>query len=239
MTPGAIESVPAEEVVARRFTGARPDLVLFDGMRSEPLVAQMQAQEAARGESAVPVIVVTADALDDDRRRLLAAGADLVLAKPIDGRRLLAGARALVTRVPRPLRRILVVDDQEVGRRVQIDVLRNAFPALDVQGCQDPREGLERCVADDRPDLLLVNGAMPYMNGPAVITRLRAAEIEAGRSPLPVIIDSAGGDFIERGLAAGADLAFDIPVDSLELLMLVRALFPGAPAPVHAERGTR
>lgn len=64
-----------------------PDLVLMDlqlpGGSGEVVLADIRADETLR---ALPVIVVTASAMAGERERLLAAGFDAYLSKPIDTR---------------------------------------------------------------------------------------------------------------------------------------------------------
>lgn len=74
---------------------ARPDLVITDfsmpGGRGDIFLAELRENERTAGLPAIPVIVLTADTSDETRRKLLAAGANLVLAKPAEPR-ILAGA---------------------------------------------------------------------------------------------------------------------------------------------------
>ena len=93
----------------------------------------------------------------------------------------------------------------------------------------DPRAGLARCVDDPAFDLLIVNGNMPGLTGPELITELRTAQARAGSEPLPIMINSASELSLLDGLRAGADLALGVPLDPLELAFRVRALFPNAP----------
>lgn len=76
------------------------DLVLMDvtmpGMDGVEALAELRAREAAGGLRRTPVIMVTAYDLPEDRRRLLDAGADGYVAKPLDAERLLAEMRRVL-----------------------------------------------------------------------------------------------------------------------------------------------
>jgi two-component system cell cycle response regulator DivK len=83
-----IEARSAEDAIA--LVGAeRPQLVLMDiqlpGMDG---VAALRELRALPETAAVPVVAVTAFAMKDDRERLLAAGFDGYIEKPIDVREL-------------------------------------------------------------------------------------------------------------------------------------------------------
>ena len=70
------------------ITDTVPDLVLMDirlgNDSGEELLGELRTDPRLR---AVPVIAVTAQAMDGDRERLLAAGFDGYVSKPLDTRR--------------------------------------------------------------------------------------------------------------------------------------------------------
>jgi len=74
---------------------ARPDLILMDiqlpGMDGLEATALLKADEATRG---IPVIALTALAMKGDEERILAAGCDGYIAKPLDYKDFLATIRA-------------------------------------------------------------------------------------------------------------------------------------------------
>jgi two-component system cell cycle response regulator DivK len=77
----------------------RPDLVLMDinlpGMTGLEALARLRADAAT---AAIPVAALTAYAMTDDRARLLAAGFDGYLEKPVDVRALPGQVEALLRR---------------------------------------------------------------------------------------------------------------------------------------------
>jgi two-component system cell cycle response regulator DivK len=74
---------------------ARPDLILMDiqlpGMDGLEATALLKADEATRG---IPVIALTALAMKGDEERILAAGCDGYIAKPLDYKDFLARIKA-------------------------------------------------------------------------------------------------------------------------------------------------
>jgi CheY-like chemotaxis protein len=88
-------AVDAEEGVAKAKADP-PDIVLMDmslpGMDGLEATSRLKADPATR---AVPVIVLTAHALEGDREKALAAGCDEYDTKPVDLPRLLEKIAAL------------------------------------------------------------------------------------------------------------------------------------------------
>ena len=77
----------------------RPDLVLMDvglpGMNGLEALAHLRAE---RGTAAIPVVAVTAFAMEEDRRRFRSAGFDGYLEKPLDVRELPGQVAAVIGR---------------------------------------------------------------------------------------------------------------------------------------------
>ena len=91
-----VEARSAEEALDR-VRAVRPDLVLMDiqlpGMDG---VAALRELRALPDGAALPVVAVTAFAMKDDRDRLLGAGFDGYLEKPIDIRSLPSTVESLL-----------------------------------------------------------------------------------------------------------------------------------------------
>ena len=93
-----IESESGEEGV-RLAQERRPGLVLMDiqlpGIDGIEALRQLRADEATR---AIPVIAVTASALDRDRQKIMAAGFDGYQAKPLNVKAFMAAVDAVFGR---------------------------------------------------------------------------------------------------------------------------------------------
>jgi two-component system cell cycle response regulator DivK len=93
-----LEAADAESGIALA-RAQRPDLVLMDinlpGMTGIDALAQLRADSET---AAIPVAALTAYAMKDDRARILAAGFDGYLEKPVDVRALPAQVEALLNR---------------------------------------------------------------------------------------------------------------------------------------------
>ena len=106
-----------------------PQLVLMDiqlpGMDGLAALRELRAASETR---ATPVVAVTAFAMTDDRERLLAAGFDGYLEKPVNVRELRSSIRSYIApsaigRMTDPPPRILVVDDKPENIRLLDAVL--------------------------------------------------------------------------------------------------------------------
>jgi two-component system, cell cycle response regulator DivK len=75
----------------------RPDLIIMD--ISLPVMDGLEATRRIRANpntSAIPVLAVTAHALDSDRERVIDAGCNNYLAKPVEPRRLLEQVERMI-----------------------------------------------------------------------------------------------------------------------------------------------
>ena len=114
-------------------------------------------------------------------------------------------------------RRILVVDDDPDIRGLLRELLdRRGF------GVTEARDGQEalRAFFDERPDLVVLDVAMPGLDGWQTLERIREL------SDVPVIMLTAKGTELEktRGLRAGADDYVTKPFGRQELLARVEGL---------------
>ncbi len=109
---------------------------------------------------------------------------------------------------------ILNVDDSQSNRDLVNDILLPIGFRV-----QDAENGLEALAAfkDIHPDLILMDIAMPVMDGLEAIARIRASD---GGSPIPIIAITAGAFEEDRRkvMAAGANDFIRKPLDRDELL---------------------
>jgi adenylate cyclase len=115
---------------------------------------------------------------------------------------------------------VLVVDDDAVTRIM----LRRS---LELYGYQviEADDG-EQCLAivdHQRPDLIVLDGVMPRMDGFTVVSRMRA---EDSTRTIPILMLTSLQDvsYKVRGFELGADDFLNKPVDRVELIARVRSL---------------
>lgn len=114
--------------------------------------------------------------------------------------------------------RILIVEDFTDSREMYMEFL--ATHGFDVTGAADGVEALQSIEASP-PDVVVLDVALPKLDGLSVLRRLRADPRFAG---LPVLTLSAsvGADYPKLAMAAGATAALEKPCLPEELLEAVR-----------------
>jgi CheY-like chemotaxis protein len=117
-------------------------------------------------------------------------------------------------------RKILVMDDEEdMVRLLQIELEKENY---DVICAYDGEEGFEQYLKQ-KPDLIILDMAMPKMNGRAVCRKIR---MEQGDDQTPIVMLTARGEEADRiiGRVAGAQKYITKPFDMQELLTTVEGL---------------
>jgi pilus assembly protein CpaE len=124
--------------------------------------------------------------------------------------------------------RVLVVDDDLNIQRVLVFALKQE--GYEVTVASDGAAGVEMAL-DARPDLILMDVAMPKLDGYAATQQIRAAEKGVGRVPIIMLTSEADVEQRVRGLRAGADDDIVKPFHPLELMARIKALLArGGPA---------
>ena len=124
--------------------------------------------------------------------------------------------------------RVLVVDDDLNIQRVLVFALKQE--GYEVAVASDGAAGVEMAL-DSRPDLILMDVAMPKLDGYAATQQIRAAEKGVGRVPIIMLTSEADVEQRVRGLRAGADDDIVKPFHPLELMARIKALLAqSAPA---------
>ena len=158
----------------------------------------------------------------DERIRARRAGVEAYLGKPLQPDAFLATVDGLLRHDGAPRQgRVLVVEDDPAIQVVCEEVLGNL--GFEVQLAPTLAAG-RQAIRDHRPDVLLLDVALPDGDGHALLESLQA-EAPTGR-PISTIFISARGDTASkvRGLRLGADDYLAKPFDALELGARVEAV---------------
>lgn len=116
--------------------------------------------------------------------------------------------------------RILIVDDTPLN--VKLLAAKLAHDYYIISTAENGVEALQK-VAEEKPDLILLDVMMPEMDGFETCKRLKA---DPETSDIPVVIITALSDVADRvrGLAAGADDFLGKPINDMALMARIRSL---------------
>jgi pilus assembly protein CpaE len=117
--------------------------------------------------------------------------------------------------------KVLVVDDDLNIQRVLVFTLKQE--GFEVHVASDGQAGVEMA-ASIEPDLILMDVAMPKLDGYAATQQIRAAEAAGARVPIIMLTAEADVEQRVRGLRAGADDDIVKPFHPLELIARIKAL---------------
>ena len=136
----------------------------------------------------------------------------------------------------RPRSLILIVDDDaDIAAFIERH-LRDA--GFEVALATDGYQGVDRTI-DLRPDLVISNIVMSFMDGLEMTRRIRA-DHEAGDTPILLLTARDGARHKLDGLVAGADDYMTKPFDPRQLVARVRAVMQMTKVPGYSrlfERG--
>lgn len=118
--------------------------------------------------------------------------------------------------------KILIVDDEEPNIHLLEKLLVRAGYA-DLETTTDPRRVL-RLFEDYRPDLILLDLRMPYLDGFAVLDQLKAQIAANSYLPILVLTADISADAKRRALSMGAKDFLTKPFDHIEVALRVRNL---------------
>lgn len=117
--------------------------------------------------------------------------------------------------------RILIVDDEPSNLKL-LDKMLSSQGYTQLTLVQDPRQVITR-YREARPDLILLDINMPYLDGYQVMAQLKALN-DPLLPPIVVLTAQHGRDYLLRALAGGARDFVSKPFERLELLMRVKNL---------------
>jgi len=118
--------------------------------------------------------------------------------------------------------RLLVVDDNVANLCLLQNVL-NRIGFRNIESITDPRATFDR-VAMTKPDLIVLDLNMPFMDGYAVMQQLAQSGSRDGFLPILVLTSDATSKTKRKALAAGASDLLTKPFDASEVFMRIRNL---------------
>ncbi|KPK02041.1 MAG: hypothetical protein AMK71_03600 [Nitrospira bacterium SG8_35_4] len=210
----------------------KPDLILMDIQL--PGMDGLSATRALKKEPAlkdIPVVAITAHAMQGDEKKALDAGCRGYISKPLDTRSFLEKIhqflqinknvkQASSREVFRYKKRILIVDDEPVN----VKVLEAKLPSdeYEVIRAYSGNEALEKA-AEASPEVILLDIMMPEMDGYEVTRRLKA---DPKTSDIPIIIITAltGTKDKLKALDANAEEFISKPVNTTELIARIKSM---------------
>ena len=196
-----------------------PDLVACDvnlpGMDGFSVLAALRAEPAL---ARVPVLAVTALAMAGDREKVLAAGFDGYISKPIEPESFVAELEAFLPAAAPARPTVLLVDDDPFMLAVLADMLGDEpLRVLCAPSGPDALALLER----EPVEVILCDQAMPGMNGTEVLAQVAARYPRTVRLMLTGQQDLAD---IEAALRSGvADAHYAKPVSAASLRERIHA----------------
>lgn len=129
-----------------------------------------------------------------------------------------------------PIRKILVVDDDDEIREALTDIL--CFEGLEVQSAKDGKDALDQLHASGSSQwLVLLDLMMPVMDGKQF---LDAKATDPALASVPVIVLTAGGDCREVRAVHAITQCLHKPVLLPDLLTAISAVPPAARTPCLA-----
>jgi two-component system, cell cycle response regulator DivK len=116
-------------------------------------------------------------------------------------------------------KRLLIVEDSELNRELLVQIFEGAY---DLEVAVDGEAAVQATTAF-KPDLILMDIALPGMSGLDAVRAIRANELVAGTPIVAVSSYVMPGDR-ERALEAGCDEYVAKPIDDEALVALVGRL---------------
>ena len=201
---------------ARKY---RPSAITLDltlpGVHGYAVLDRLKHDPSTRH---IPVTIIS---VIDDLRSVLKLGALGHIPKPTNREKLVEGVSNLKSFIERPIKRLLLVEDDETLQNSIVELL--AGPDIAVTGVSTGEAALDT-LKSERFDCAIVDLMLPDMEWSDLIGSIKQ---EAGSPELPVIVHT-GKDLSKRETAKIKKLAETIIVkdaDSLERLVDETALF--------------
>lgn len=120
--------------------------------------------------------------------------------------------------------KVLVCDDERhIVRLIQVNLERQGYTVVTAF---DGKEGLEK-VKSEKPNLLVLDVMMPYMDGFEVLKNLRR-DPETENLPVVMLTAKAQDKDVFEGYHYGADMYLTKPFNPMELVTFVKRILSNA-----------
>lgn len=215
--------------LARRY---KPDLILMDielpGMDGLTATRIIRAEESIK---AIPIIAISAYAMEDDQKMAVNAGCDGYITKPMDIRHFqktiathlcVDPACATPGGVDQPMdkkpimpygQRLLIVDDDVLNvKLLAARLATKGYKVITADNGQAALQMIHQC----QPDLILLDVMMPGLDG-FEVTAILKNDIQTKTIPIILITALSGEEEKRKGLEAGADEFINKPINNAEL----------------------
>ncbi|MGZ4968941.1 MAG: response regulator [Methylobacter sp.] len=235
------------------------DLILMDCMMPEmdgyESTKCIRAEEAKSGRNHIPIVALTANALESDKELCLATGMDDYLPKPfriealqnilkqytktlsINSSRSLPGVNISMGEKPetnfaieksRPL--ILTIDDDDMIRQMLNDILSSE--GFDVLSADSGQAGL-KLFMEHHPDMVLLDVMMPGMDGYEATKHIRSAELRLEWKHTPII--ALTGNSLKSDQERCLDIGMDDYLPKPFLIETLRTILKKHIVPLNVE----
>lgn len=210
-----------------------PDLVLCDiQMPGLDGFGVARALKASPATASIPLVALTASAMLGDRERILAAGFDAYIAKPIDPETIVPSLEALLQRPPPPVPastlsrhsttgiHVLVADDRELNLTLKRSLLQPlGYQVTTATSLDDAMQAVQQHI----PDLIISDINMGASSGFDFIAMLKADPRYCNIPFIFVTSTCCDSQSRLRALALGADRFLVRPVEPEQLLLEIEA----------------
>lgn len=130
-----------------------------------------------------------------------------------------------------PLKVLVCDDERHIVRLIQINLEKQGYQVITAY---DGKEGLEK-IRSEKPDLVVLDVMMPYMDGFEVLKNLRR-EPETENLPVIMLTAKAQDKDVFEGYHYGADMYLTKPFNPNELIMFVKRIAQGKEEASGAKR---